>query len=203
MNNDENDEKTNKDEIKTVFIPQHKWTPSKTKEIKAQAESKAKERAKITKVQSRIWNLTNEQKSTDFQLSVLTNLLKNDANDTPYLALEIMKLLKIKQSSYKSQDLRKNKYCAESFVSIANILSLLCESHLVCLYCSDPVSVLYEYAYDPKQWTLDRVDNEVGHNVGNVVIACLECNLKRRVTNKNKFQLGKKIILTKLIKEEP
>ena len=61
--------------------------------------------------------------------------------------------------------------------------------------------MLYEYAYDPKQWTLDRVDNGLGHNTENVVIACLECNLKRRITNKNKFQLGKKIILTKLVKE--
>ena len=199
-----NEQSNGENEIKTVFIPHHKLTQHKTKVKRA-------ERAKITKVQSHVWNLTDEQKCVDYQRNILTILLngfgnKDSTNNSlidgiPYFAQEILKLLKIKQSSYKSQDTRKNKYCAESFVSVASILSLLCDSHLTCLYCSDEVSVLYEYAYDPKQWTLDRVDNGLGHNTENVVIACLECNLKRRITNKNKFQLGKKIILTKLVKE--
>ncbi len=191
-----------KEEIKTVFIPQNKLTVRKIK------EKEPEQRIKTTKIQSRAWNLTDEQKTPEFQRLLLTNLQSenesisdNKQTCSPYLGQEIVKLLKIKQSSYKSQDMRKNKYSIESFVSIATIISLLRKSHLNCLYCSDAVLVLYEYAYDPKQWTLDRVDNQLGHNTDNVVIACLECNLKRRITNKNKFQLGKKIVLTKLFKE--
>jgi hypothetical protein len=191
-----NNNNNNNNEIKTVFIPRNKLTLRKTKEIKKI------ERTKTTKVQSRGWNLSDEQKTPDYQRALLTNLLNESSDEsTSYLTQEILKLLKIKQSSYKSQDVRKNKYCIESFVSVATIVSLLHESELNCLYCSDAVLVLYEYAYDPKQWTLDRVDNQLGHNTDNVVIACLECNLKRRITNKNKFQLGKKMVLTKLVKE--
>ena len=28
------------------------------------------------------------------------------------------------------------------------------------------------------QWTLDRIDNNIGHSKENVVICCLKCNLK-------------------------
>jgi hypothetical protein len=47
-----------------------------------------------------------------------------------------------------------------------------------------------------KQWTLDRIDNNLGHNEDNVVIACLECNLKRRRTNQSKFLFTKQLKIT-------
>jgi hypothetical protein len=49
-----------------------------------------------------------------------------------------------------------------------------------------------------KQWTLDRIDNDIGHNKNNLVIACLECNLKRKRTNKDKFMFTKNM---KIIRE--
>jgi hypothetical protein len=48
-----------------------------------------------------------------------------------------------------------------------------------------------------KQWSLDRVDNNIGHNSGNVVISCLECNLKRRRTNKDAFMFTKNMVIIK------
>ena len=41
------------------------------------------------------------------------------------------------------------------------------------------------------QWTLDRIDNNLGHNSDNVLISCLECNLKRRRMNMERFQFSK------------
>ena len=60
--------------------------------------------------------------------------------------------------------------------------------------------VLHEIAFDSKQWTLDRVDNALGHNVDNVVVSCLECNLKRRLTHKKRFDLGKQILMNGITK---
>ena len=58
--------------------------------------------------------------------------------------------------------------------------------------------LLYEFVREMKQWSLDRINNDIGHNKNNLVIACLECNLKRRRTNKDLFMFTKnlKIIRT-------
>ena len=48
--------------------------------------------------------------------------------------------------------------------------------------------LIYENVREPKQWTLDRIDNSIGHNTENVVISCLSCNLKRRTMDDKKFK---------------
>ena len=63
-----------------------------------------------------------------------------------------------------------------------------------CTYCSCNMMLLYKEIKDPKQWTLDRIDNTMGHNTDNVVISCLECNLKRRNTNMKKFMFTKNLV---------
>jgi hypothetical protein len=50
--------------------------------------------------------------------------------------------------------------------------------------------------YSKQQWTLDRIDNDVGHNADNVVVSCLECNLKRGTMDSDRFKYGKQIGLT-------
>ena len=51
---------------------------------------------------------------------------------------------------------------------------LLVKSKLFCYYCKNPVFILYENIRDPTQWTLDRIDNEQGHNEDNCVICCFK-----------------------------
>jgi hypothetical protein len=46
---------------------------------------------------------------------------------------------------------------------------------------------------------VDRIDNNCGHNKGNIVIACLECNLRRGTMDSNRFKLGKQL---KFIKKD-
>jgi len=58
--------------------------------------------------------------------------------------------------------------------------------------------LLYKLVREPKQWTLDRIDNEYGHSVDNIVLSCLECNLKRRRTNQNKFVFTKQLKITRI-----
>ena len=40
--------------------------------------------------------------------------------------------------------------------------------------------ILYSFVREPKQWTLERLNNVFGHNRDNVVLSCLQCNLRRR-----------------------
>ena len=71
------------------------------------------------------------------------------------------------------------------------------ECKLKCYYCLLPIFILYEIVRDSKQWTLDRIDNNKGHNEDNVLISCLECNLKRRRQSDTKFLFTKQLNLLK------
>jgi len=183
-------------DIKNIIIPLEKISKSTVKKKK-----KKEEREKTTKIQSRTWNLTDFEKTVEYQRTLIKQVNKGLLETEDVIVKELVKWLKIKRASYKSQDALKHKYSSELFVSLSDIINLLCDCNLICIYCESEVLLLYEYVYFPKQWTLDRIDNTVGHNANNVVIACLECNLKRRLANKDKFQFGKKITLTKCIKE--
>jgi len=57
--------------------------------------------------------------------------------------------------------------------------------------------ILYEIVRESLQWTLDRIDNAVGHNKNNVLIACLHCNLKRRKQSKDAFLFTKQLQIVK------
>jgi hypothetical protein len=103
-----------------------------------------------------------------------------------------------KINSYKHQDIEKSKYNPEHFVHLEFVLSLLRESR-DCFYCKEPVNILYQISRDPKQWTLERIDNNYGHNIGNVAISCLSCNIRRRTMYHEKYIFTKQ---TKFIKEK-
>ena len=57
--------------------------------------------------------------------------------------------------------------------------------------------VLYENVRDPKQWSVDRINNDLGHNNDNYVLACLDCNLKRRCRSSDKFLFTKQLNIIK------
>lgn len=102
-----------------------------------------------------------------------------------------------KLSSYKQQDIMKKRHIPDIFITLNDILLLLQKSILKCNYCLKNVFIFYKNVREPSQWTLDRIDNDLGHNKDNVVISCLSCNLKRRTTNKDKFDFTKKMVIVK------
>ena len=55
----------------------------------------------------------------------------------------------------------------------------------------------FENIREKKQWTLDRLDNDQGHNRDNVVICCLECNLKKGTMDDEKFKFAKQMRIIK------
>jgi hypothetical protein len=91
--------------------------------------------------------------------------------------------------------LATKKLNEKEFVSYEEVIKLLNDCNLLCHYCNCEVYILYEIVREMKQWSLDRINNDIGHNSGNLVVACLECNLKRRRTNKDAFLFTKNLTI--------
>jgi len=102
-----------------------------------------------------------------------------------------------KINGYKGQDIHKKLYNQEDFVNIDQVLDLMIKSNNLCFYCKTMVHVLYENVREPKQWTLERMDNSRGHNGDNVVIACLNCNLHRKTMHHERFVFTKQLNIIK------
>jgi len=105
--------------------------------------------------------------------------------------------LKKKLRSYKTQDDKRSIYNEKLFVTSQCVLEQLVLCKLKCFYCDCHLFVLYENVRQHDQWTLDRIDNNCGHNYNNIVISCLKCNLKRRTMNMNTFKDYRVVIVKK------
>jgi 5-methylcytosine-specific restriction endonuclease McrA len=103
-----------------------------------------------------------------------------------------------KRKAYIYQDKQHNIYDPRYTISTNRIVELLVESEFVCHYCREICQVMYKEAMCRRQWTLDRIDNNYGHNDKNVVIACLDCNLKRGTMDSERFRMGKQFTFRKL-----
>ena len=164
--------------------------------IKNDEDKKVKKR-----IVSENWDFTLGQ---DNQLITLNQLFfDNMASNKMYSNTEESKIMlqQIKQkiSGYKRQDVIKNLWNEASFVDINHVISKMIESKLLCYYCTQQMYVLYEVSREMKQWTIDRIDNNKGHNNDNYHLACLECNLKRRRQSDAKFLFTKQL---KIIRQE-
>ena len=109
----------------------------------------------------------------------------------------ILSELKKKHTGYKQQDICKNLLVEKKFISFDQLQEKLVLSKLTCYYCKKNMLLMYDKPREETQWTLDRIDNDMGHNNDNVVIACLKCNLKRRRTNSDKFKFTKQMKIIK------
>jgi hypothetical protein len=110
----------------------------------------------------------------------------------------MLRELETKRNSYKQQDIKKDKYDESLFISLNDIIEMLVGCKLKCHYCNCHVKIIYKMARDEKQWTLDRIDNDDGHSHVNTIVSCLDCNLKRRCINKDKFVFTKKLSISRV-----
>ena len=163
---------------------------SQTKKINCEKEIKMR-------VETKTWGLNKVELSHQNQLNVLLCDGFIDNNNKDKYTEKLISHIKNKLYNYKQQDIIKKKINEENFVSFAETINLLKTSNLKCCYCSSDIYILYERVREMKQWSLDRIDNNIGHNSGNLLIACLECNLKRRRTNKDAFMFTKNMVIIK------
>jgi hypothetical protein len=130
------------------------------------------------------------------QLSILMGLDDNNDNtesEMVYIKSLFRKEIKNKIKSYKSQDLKKNQYNPNQFLTEEVVIKNMINSNLRCIYCNNELLILYNKVRYKFQWTIDRIDNEEGHNNNNICISCLECNLNRRRRDYDKYLLSKQI----------
>jgi hypothetical protein len=112
----------------------------------------------------------------------------------PHLVREI----DTKRKAYIYQDKHHEIYDPRYSITTDRIVELLVGAELLCHYCREICQVAYKEAMCRKQWTLDRIDNNYGHNDANVVIACLDCNLKRGTMDFERFCQGKQFTFRKV-----
>jgi hypothetical protein len=148
---------------------------------------KTEERKNIKNINDDVFNCENHLEMLE-KLKAKTNF--NGDKD-------IMKSLKQKMNSYKTQDKRKDRYDKETFIKYSELLDKLINSKMKCKYCECTTFLMYINKREPKQWTLDRIDNSVGHSNDNTIISCLKCNLERRCKNDEKFKFTKQMRLIK------
>jgi hypothetical protein len=167
-----------------------------------QTSNVMKKKEKKMRVQTHTWDINDCELSHQTQINILnhihSNLTTNQNifNDSSNKYINIfINNLKNKISSYKQQDILKKKIDSNNFINFENIIYLLHESQLKCCYCHEEIYILYKQVREMSQWTLDRINNEAGHNFGNLVISCLKCNLKRRRINKNSFMMTKNMTI--------
>lgn len=102
-----------------------------------------------------------------------------------------------KITGYRAQDIEKDMYDADAFITIDAIRNELIKCDCKCYYCNEGVKILYTAVRDRRQWTVDRIYNNRGHNCNNLVIACLGCNLHRRCRNAEEFNTTSNMIVVK------
>jgi hypothetical protein len=134
----------------------------------------------------------------DNQLQLIKEIYNNDNQNENMQVKTILKQeIERKLSSYKQQDLLKKKYNENQFLDIDTTIKKIIDVNMCCFYCNCQVIILYEIVRELTQWSVDRINNDEGHNKDNFVIACLNCNIKRRNTNSNKFLFTKQLNLIK------
>jgi len=145
------------------------------------------------------WNIKEENFEFDKQLGIIKHIqcLNSDKEIKPDFYQVFVQEIERKIYGYRQQDLIKSILNPEKFISFTFILNQIVHCELKCHYCSNEMLILYKNVREPKQWTVDRINNCNGHNSDNIVLSCLECNLKRRNTNKDSFMFTKQLNITR------
>ena len=149
-----------------------------------------KKRVEIEKL-----NLSKDYFIFEKQFEIINNISNDEEekSDSKILIKQIEK----KITSYKQQDIDKKVLNNEKIINLKCIIDKLIETEIKCYYCKTEMFILYENVRDLKQWTVDRINNDIGHNVDNFVLACLDCNLKRRRKSADNFLFTKQLNIIK------
>ena len=162
--------------------------------IKKLTENKALERKRIKRAK---WDLSQEEMQFSNQLKVINEMFFDNLCDNKLYNNEMSQIMRQhinqKITGYKNQDVTKKLFDASKFIIFTDIITRMNKCELTCYYCKQEMVVLYDISREMKQWTVDRIDNNKGHDKDNFHLACLECNLKRRKQSADKFLFTKQL----------
>ena len=141
---------------------------------------------------------------SDYDTMEQKNMLNKYYLDMPFtLSKQLDKAINVKLCGYKQQDKNNRIYGPNHFINKQQLVQKLVESKLQCFYCKTNLVFFYRKMKQENQWTLDRIDNYMGHNYNNVLISCLNCNLQRGNINKDKFLFTKEMVIHKQDNDKP
>ena len=156
---------------------------------------------------SKNWQLDDSYFTYSRQICLINNLYLEDNVNAKYLKdntdpeISVKTIVKReignKINGYKNQDVRNSILDVLNIISLEQTIEKLTVSKLLCYYCKEKCLLLYKDTLSKKQWTLDRIVNDKGHNYDNVVICCLECNVKRGDMDSGRFKHGKQLKFVK------
>jgi len=85
-------------------------------------------------------------------------------------------------SNSKVGDLKAGRYDKENHITSKYLRQLKLDCGEKCSYCECELDWSHQlHIRRPKQVTLQRLDNKIGHIKGNCVYACFECNVIKRM----------------------
>tara|TARA_B100000674_G_C37854248_1_gene921525 strand:+ start:697 stop:1212 length:516 start_codon:yes stop_codon:yes gene_type:complete len=143
---------------------------------------------------SKKWINNSHLLNKDKQTNILNQIyLEQSFENDNFVKQELEK----KRKGYKNQDIKKKIYDIKDFITYNEMIEKLVISKLTCYYCRCKCLLMYDNVREKKQWTLDRLDNNMGHSSINTVVCCLECNLKRGTLNDEKFKFTKQLNIVK------
>ena len=146
---------------------------------------------------SKKWDFQKEYFEYDRQFKLVIDISNNDFICFDDITKIIVQQIKNKIYGYKQQDLIKKHLNGEKFITFECVIEKMIDCQLKCRYCKEEMLVLYDVSREIYQWSVDRIDNNFGHNVDNFHLACLECNLKRRRRTDEKFLFTKQLNIIK------
>lgn len=191
-NNNDNDKPS---DIKCVQYNIHYQKPIK---LKKQVSKDNNKNTYTKRVECEKWTFTDYEYTYENQLYAVQTIMDNMYNHNNNLTKTICQQIKKKMYGYRQQDINKKLYNELKFIQFETIIQRMIECQLKCYYCCIEMDVLYNISREKKQWTVDRINNDLGHNNDNFCLACLECNLKRRRRSDEKFLFTKQMKLVKL-----
>ena len=167
--------------------------------------TKANEGKPIKKTNiSSTWTFDKKYFNYENQIKLIgKNIIEdNDSVENEVKDIMIQQINK-KIYSYKQQDMKKKNYDENNdnykdLIDIHCILNEIRKCELKCHYCEKEMRILYENVRDNSQWTVDRIDNDIGHIKSNFNLVCLKCNLKRRRQSDAKYLFTSKLSIQKL-----
>jgi hypothetical protein len=175
--------------IKQIVLPQ--INESKNKKVELEHPEKIIKKRIITQTDKWITQLSNSE-----QYECVQRLQKTKQQEDKASKL-ILQQIQQKISGYRGQDIEKDILDEAQLINTQQVLDLMVKTENICYYCKKQVAVLYENVREPTQWTLDRIDNKHGHNHNNVLLACLNCNLRRRTMHTERYVFTKQLNIVK------
>jgi hypothetical protein len=149
------------------------------------------------RVESEKWTFSEEHYKYENQLTMINDILNNKLNFTNDVSKIAIQEINKKIYGYKQQDILKKRYDEKNFLTFESVINKMIECELKCRYCTKEINVLYDISREMTQWSVDRINNDLGHNIDNFHLACLDCNLKRRRRTDEKFLFTKQLNIIK------